>query len=659
MSGIAGIIHFDGKPVEPELIGKMTSAMAHCGPEGTGTWNERYAGLGHMLLATTPEALFERLPLRDDASGCVITADARLDNRKELLVSLGALSRFALIGDAEIILLAYLSWGKSCVERFLGDFAFAIWDPCGNMLFCARDHFGVKPFYYHHTPGRFIAFASEPGAILGLPQAPYRINEGRIADFLISQLEGIDKTSTFFEEVYRLPPAHMLIVTPGAMHQHCYWTLEPGPELCLSSNEAYAEAFLDVFTEAVRCRLRGVGPVGSMLSGGMDSGSIVAMARDLLARAGQGPLPTFSAISPDDEGCVETRTIRVALTMGGLAPHIVNHGQLDKLMPDLEYLTWNLAEPFDSHMTLVRAIYLAAHRQGINVLLDGIDGDNVLSEGSYLARLLLRGSWLTAYREAAGQYRFWGDVCPTWRELLHGARTAFVPEPLRQLRRRLRSRYNKSWLEENIRASIIRPAFARRVALSERLGTLEEHWLGGLPRNLPQESARTIDSPYLTAGVERYHRVAAAIGVEPRHPFLDRRVVAFCVALPGEQKLNQGWPKAILRRAMAGRLPDAVRWRRGKEHLGWAFTSALMGKTQARIRGTVEANWDLIRPYVDVDNVRRACAIYFDNGGLAQAEKVYEAAHLIAWLRLHAERFKGTPDFATTREPDDSGNRKQ
>ena len=641
MSGIAGIYHQDGALVAAEDLRRMTSLLARRGPEGIGVWHGESSGLVHTLLATTPELLFERQPLEDTASGCIITADVRLDNREELLGGLDISERSASVGDAGVILAAYLAWGEVCVERLLGDFAFAIWDGRERKLLCARDPFGMRPFYYHHTPGCFFAFASEPRAIFTLPRTPYRINEGRIADFLVNQLEGVDKTSTFFEAVYRLPPAHTLIVTPEGMRRRRYWTLEPRAELRLPSNEAYAEAFLDVFTEAVSCRLRGAGPVGSMLSGGMDSGSVVAVAREILAQTGQGPLPTFSAVGPDPEDCVETRTIHAALTMNGIDPHLVSYDRLDTLLPELEELTWNLEEPFDNHMTLPRAIYLAARRRGLRVLLDGVAGDVVLGEGGHLARLLRRGHWLTAYHEAVGQNRFWGGHYPAWRELYHGARTAFTPQLLRNLWRRLRQLNSRRSVKANIRTSLINQEFAHRVRLADRLRELQEHGPMGL-LSYGQERTLAIDHPYLTVGRERYGRVAAAVGVEPRDPFLDRRVVAFCLMLPGEQKLGSGWPKIILRRAMAERLPDAVRWRLGKEHLGWTFTTALMNRMRPRIHGQIEANWELVKPYVDMDRVRKVCAAYFDRGDLAQTDKVYEIAHLAVWLRRHAVRPQAT-----------------
>ncbi|TVQ95021.1 MAG: asparagine synthetase B [Chromatiaceae bacterium] len=639
MSGIFGLFNQDGAPMSDGELGNMAALLERRGPDRTGRWRDGAIGLGHTLLTTTPEAVFEHLPLKHAETGCVVTADVRLDNRAELLAALDIEARAPSIGDAEIILTAYLAWGEGCVERLLGDFAFAIWDPRRRTLFCARDHFGMRPLYYHHTPGRFLAFASEPKAILVLPQTPYRINEGRIADFLVTQLEGIDKTSTFFEEVYRLPPAHSVTVTPEQMQVRRYWRLEPGEELRLPSNEAYAEAFLEVFTEAVRCRLRSQGPVGSMLSGGMDSGSVVAVAKDLLADQGRGPLPTFSALGPDPETCVETRTIHAALTMDGLDPHLIRHDRLDELLPELEDLTWNLDEPFDNHMTLPRAVYLAAHRAGIKVLLDGVAGDIVLGEGSHIARLIRRGRWRTAYREAVGQQRFWGNGYPAWRELYRGVRSAVAVPPIREVYRRLLGPAQlRRHLLRNARDSQIHPDFASRVRLSERLGRLHAHGSDTAAVSYEVERARSIDHPYLTVGRERYDRVASAVAVEPRDPFLDRRVVEFCLSLPGEQKLADGWPKIVLRRAMTGRLPDPVRWRTGKEHLGWVFTSGLMAKMEERLRALLATYQILTLPYLSLDEVCPAWCAQLERPDTGQWQNLYDVAQLAAWLGWHARR---------------------
>lgn len=638
MSGISGLYFLDGRPAEKGELAAMMEPLRRRGPDGVGMWTGGAVGLGHTALNTTPEALLESQPVSMEEGRLVITADARIDNRPELIGQLGLeATEASILGDSEFILRAYQLWGIRCPERLLGDFAFAIWDAGERRVFCARDHFGIRPFNYHHAPGRLFAWASEVRAVLTLDHVPHRINEGRIADFLITQLEGVDKTSTFFEEVYRLPPAHRLIVTPDGIRIERYWELKAGPELNLESDDAYDEAFLDVFSEAIQCRLRGADTVGSMLSGGMDSGSIVAVARELRSQAGEGPLPTFSAVGPDPETCVETRTIHAALTMGGLAPHLVNHACLDELLPELEELTWSLEEPFDGHMTLNRAVYLDAHRHRIKAILDGIDGDNVLSEGAHIARLLRRGRWLTAYRDAVGQERFWGAAYPAWRELTRSVGSAFAPKSVMRLYRMVRRIGSGTTAQRNIESSVISPDFARRVGLADRLETLAAHSKHGGPLvTLGQERVRSLDHPYLTVGVERYNRIASAVGIEPRHPFLDTRVVSFCVALPGEQKITDGWPKAILRRAMAGRLPDAVRWRRGKEHLGWDFTAAMMGAMGRRMQVAFDESIELLSSCVDVRKLHEMSRSCFDDGDSVHSETVFETALLGTWLGRQA-----------------------
>ena len=647
MSGILALHHLDSRQVDPTDVQDMASLLQRRGPDGTGLWHEGPVGLGHTLLATTPELAFERQPVVDHASGCAITADVRLDNRDELLATLRLADGTDSIGDAGLILAAYLKWGDACAERLLGDFAFALWDPRARRLFCARDHMGMRPFYYHHTPGKLLAVASEPRAILVLERVPYRINEGRIADYLVNELEGIDKTSTFFEEVFRLPPAHTLVATDQGVSIRRYWTLEPGDELHLPSHEAYAEAFLEVFTEAVRCRLRSVGPVGAMLSGGMDSGSVVAVGRNLLAAEGHGPLRTYSAVGPDPATCVETRTIHAALTMDGLAPTLVRHDRLEELMPELDLLTWSLDEPFDDHMTLVRAVYLAAHRDGLKVVLDGVAGDTVLADGGYLMRLIRAGRWIKAYREAQGQNRFYGGAYPAWREFVRNARSALTPNKVRlALRRHTQHFRMRLRVTRRVRESHIRPSFADQVDLAARLRRLGSHALPNPHARIGVVRANVIDHPYLLVGRERYDRVGSAVGIEPRDPFMDRRVIGLCLRLPGHQAMRDGWPKAILRHAMSALLPPEVVWRAGKQHLGWAFTAALERAPETRCRQNPPRDADDARAYVARDRVAAV-----DGGSSAVVgvtrsdDRHWEIAHLAAWVRAFRDRPQpvGTP----------------
>jgi asparagine synthase (glutamine-hydrolysing) len=368
MSGICGLFNIDGAPVAGSDLRSMTAMLEQRGPERTGKWRDGQIGLGHTLLATTPELLFEEQPFAHKETGCVMTADVRLDNRIELSEALVLRKPLESTGDAEIILLAYLAWGEDCVNRLLGDFAFAIWDPRHQALFCARDHFGMRALYYHHAPGQRFVFASDARAILVVPQVPYRINEGRVADFLVPELEWYDYTSTFFEEVYRLPPGHRAIVTSSGINVTEYWRAQPGPELGQMSDDDYREGFVEVFSKAIGARLRAPeGKVGSMLSGGMDSGSIAAIATDVLANSGSGPLRTFSgtrkrgtnAIGEFD--CTETRAIHAALSMLPVSPTLVHP---DASSDTFEPLSSGFEEPFDGVFTILKAIFLAAHDQG-------------------------------------------------------------------------------------------------------------------------------------------------------------------------------------------------------------------------------------------------------------------------------------------------------
>jgi asparagine synthase (glutamine-hydrolysing) len=575
MSGIFGFVHLDGAPAERSDLERMARLMERRGPDGTGLWLDGSVALGHTLLATTPESLNETLPLRHSETGCVITADVRLDNRPELLAALGESRRLAEAGDGTLLLEAYLRWGDTCVDHLLGDFAFAIWDPRHHRLFAARDHMGMRQLIHHHQEGRFFAFATEPRAVLQVEGVPRQLNEVRIGDYL-ADMETADATSTFFEEVYRLPPAHVLKADGRGLEIRRYWTLVPGPPLELPSDEAYAEAFLEVFTEAVRCRLRAPqGKLGSMLSGGMDSGSVVAVASQLLAEAGRGPLPTFSAVGPDPESCIETRSIRASMTMPGLASEVVDYSDLGPWKDDLLRLVRELDEPFDAHMTLPRAIYLAAHRAGLKVMLDGVAGDVTLGDGTQIARLLRAGRWIQAARDASGEQRFWGPLRPAWRTLAQAARTAFVPQWLRRVRYWAvrRYRYPADWPDD----FMIAEAFARRMDLAGRRMRLLQTPARRSPSHA-EERARSITGNALLVGRERYDRIAAALAIESRDPFMDLRLVAFCLRLPGAQLQRDGWPKIIVRRAMAGRLPDLVRWRPGKEHLGWTFTRTLFNQ---------------------------------------------------------------------------------
>jgi asparagine synthase (glutamine-hydrolysing) len=628
MSGICGQFNLDDAPVAEADLRAMSCILEKRGPEGTSRWHDGPVGLGYTLLATTPELQFERQPLTHPETGCVITADLRLDNRNELIAALGLRERRDPIGDAELILLTYLEWGEKCLDRLLGDFALAIWDPRHQKLFCARDHFGLRPLYYHHTPGKHFLFASDARAILVLPQVPYKINEGRVADFLLPELEWIDYTSTFFDDVYRLPPGHQVTVTPAGIDIAEYCKPQPRPELGPMSDEDYEQGFLEVFTAAVEARLRAPsGTVGSMLSGGMDSGSVVAVAKEILRTADDRPLHTYSAARGRHDDCAESRAIYAAISMPSVSPTLV-------LLDEMEDLPASLAssdeEPFDGEFAILKAIYRAARQHGQSVILDGAGGDVVLGHGSYITKLMRQGQLRLAMSEIIGESRFWeGLSIPS--ETLRYSTAAFVPDAVKKMLKPLRERHRVSaYLKE----SLVSRQFANGVRISERFETLRQTYSGSLSSSFETERSNSI-RPNMTAGRERYARIAAANAIEARDPFLDKRVVDYCTRLPGRVLVKNGWPKMILRNVMADRLPDEVRWARGKPHLGYLFNVRATQHAYERGELSLSGLQSDLQGYADPAALADAWQ-EFRSG--AAADRIHSARILAKWLRKSANR---------------------
>ncbi|MEO5578208.1 MAG: asparagine synthase-related protein [Sphingomicrobium sp.] len=498
-----------------------------------------------------------------------MTADVRLDNRDELIATLDLGGETRTIGDGELILRAYVEWGEDCPKHLLGDFAFAIWDPREERLFCARDHMGMRQFNYCFVPGRAFVFATEDKAVLVSNTVPKTLNEGRIAD-LIADLEGYDFTSTFFEDIHRLTPAHCLTIDTEGFNIRRYWRFPAPPPLLLASDEAYAAAFMTIFTEAVRCRLRHSGGIGSMLSGGLDSSSITAVAAGILSARGEEPLKTFSAVGDDPTTCPETQAIQAALAIEGIKPILVApadyHSMADELIGELE----RESNPFEVHGTMLRGLYRTARRNRVNIVLDGAASDVILNAGNRIADCLARGRFYQVYREISGGIRFWKPGSPIRfgaKELLSAAWVAFVPKRIRAVRRT--RQMLRPWPGMS-------PELARRVRFSERRRDADRH-----VRIVADEAVRRaqpVFHPNLVSGRERLDQMAASFGVESRDPFMDIRLIRFCLSLPPSQLEADGWPKLILRRAIERMVPAAIAWRSGKEHLGWGTTAKLLDR---------------------------------------------------------------------------------
>lgn len=281
MSGIFGIINGDTQPVDLILLRQITDLMAPQGPDAQEIWSDGHVGFGHALLRTTWDSVKERQPHSLNQK-VWITGDIRLDRRSELIERLRG-SGCNLENDAtdvDLVLHAYQIWGESCLEKFSGDFAFAIWDSLQQRLFCARDQFGIVPFYYA-PKGNGLIFSNHLNCVRVHPQVSDKLNEDAIADFLLFSMN-MDLATTNFADIQKLPPAHTLIWSEGEVRVRRYWQLPQEVEyLRYKHPEEYVEQFQELFERSVADRLR-TDSAATHLSGGMDSTSIAATAYKLM-----------------------------------------------------------------------------------------------------------------------------------------------------------------------------------------------------------------------------------------------------------------------------------------------------------------------------------------------------------------------------------------
>jgi asparagine synthase (glutamine-hydrolysing) len=636
----------------------MLDTLTHRGRDGCGLWRQGSLALGHQMLWTTPESLDERLPYVDEESGLVITADARVDNRDELAALLGISRRAAELPDSHLILHAYERWGANCLERVIGDFAFAIWDPRAQRLFCARDRLGAKHFYYYDRPGSVLAFASEIKALLALPFVPRELDEFAVAYHLLPIYH--DKAATFYRDVLRLPASECMTVSRERLVFSPSWEPDLGRELKLRSDGEYAEAFRERFAEAVRCRLRSHRPVGSMLSGGLDSSAITGVAGRILTGSGRGPLKTFSAVWPDiartHRPIDERRFMDAVIAHGDYEPHDV---RLDRVSPLSEWETiyWHQDHTLSApNMYMDWAIFKAAHDSGVGVLLGGTDGDTVVSYGYQDFEILARrGRWLKLLREAWSLSRTMPGPAHSLGRLVweHGFREA-IPESIWRVWRRVRGRPADPLLESPLPAYAKRrplsPEFVARIGLEERVASLSRDAFppGISPREMHW---RDISSGSWSYILESFEKAAAAHEVEVRYPFFDRRLIEFCLALPPGQRVNAGYTRSILRRAMHGIVPPEVQWRVDKGSLAAGVCLNLLEYERATLEDAVSSESEAIGRYLDLAALRASHARYIANPIAREREAFALMLAVTLGLWLRAAGFGAASGGSPTRPP--------
>ncbi|HVZ41092.1 MAG TPA: asparagine synthase-related protein [Candidatus Kapabacteria bacterium] len=614
MSGIVALLHTDGRHVPMRELHAMAAAIMHRGRNGCEELAHGTAGLACCLTHAEPEGADTPLP-RSPATGRIVAADVRLDRRTELCENLGCRHEMGGLTDGELVLRAYERWGERCVHYLQGDFAFVLWDPERDGFFCARDRVGVKPFYYHHGSGLFAA-ASEIRALLVHPAVTAQPDDLWIGDYLAGLFTETD--ATFYSDIRRLMPAHTMRVDASGLQIERYARFDPEREVRCASDADYAEAFAERFTRAVGDRMRSALPVGAALSGGLDSSSVACVARSVRQAEGGEPLATFSAIFTDVPQSDESRYIDAVIRSGGFAPNFVRGDLGDPLAPVLlDALDYPFFAP---NLFLHAELFAAAHNAGIGVWLDGLDGDTTVSHGT--ARLA----------ELAASLRIaelWHESGALADRLGHGSRARTlrraVINPL--LRAPLSRGLARIGRRSPLNDAAIDRAFAAGIRLEERYRAVAEL---PAPRTLREDHYRRLTWGMHSFVLELLDQLAAHSGIEPRYPFYDWELMNFCLALPPEQKLQDGWGRIVLRRAMQGVLPHEVQWRTGKGNPGANFIRALRMRQGERFDAMVKHPGELGR-YMNVPRLGEMLT-RFIAGGASDQETMTLWRALTLWI---------------------------
>jgi len=613
MCGIVGVVAEPGRVSRHRLI-EMRDSISHRGPDDAGIWQSARgnAMLGSRRLSILDLSPSGHQPMEDEASGLVLAFNGEIYNYVELAEELAVAGcRFRSRSDTEVLLKSYEKWGEQCLQRLNGMFAFAIWDESRQELFAARDRFGEKPFYFYlHENNDLFAFGSEIKALVAGRFFIPRPDRGAVYDFVASH--SLDAGSrTMFENVVALPMACSLRFSwrDRRLKISRYWDLDGELDIRFSDGRQYAERFLELLSDSVRLRLRSDVPVGSSLSGGLDSSTIVSLVANESPQEGQ---QTFSARFEDelfDEGPhIQRITARTGVRNYSTYPNPQN------LPEEMESLTWQQDAPFNSSSIYAQwCVMRLAHDSGVTVLLDGQGGDEVLAGyhsyfSAHFMNLLKRFRFLKA---AAGLRRY---------SNAHGNRqlpliiSGLLPAGLRSSA--------KGWL----RPLAIRKDFGRNFGHAPVATRKKFH------HPLHQSLYETLTQSSLPQLLRYADRNSMAFSVEVRLPFLDHRLVEYLLAIPAEQKIDGVTTKAVLREAMSGILPEEIRTR--KDKLGFAPPESewLRGPLREWVEDMFSSVQFRQREWVDVSALDRVWS-RFKDGETALHGVLWRWLSLETWMR--------------------------
>lgn len=494
--------------------------------------------MAHSLLRTTQEAIGENQPA-SFAGRYWVVADVRLDCRVELLDELQRAGQKVptKASDSILIVHAYAAWDTACVDHLRGDFSFALWDAVQKQLFCARDHFGIKPFYYAHL-GELFLFSNTLNCVRMHPSVSNELNDAAIGDFLLFGLN-YDNATTSFRDIQRLPPAHTLTFSRRGLQARRYWAPPTNGRIRYVKPESYVENFQSILEAAVADRL-GTDRVGILLSGGLDSSSVAAVVRNVSGKDSQataitGYTHTYESLIPDREGDFAREVgdfLRIPVKFMAM-----DEAQLFDRWDD-PGLHW--PEPLDNPFLAVLGDCYRDISADCRVLFSGEGSDNLMDfqMWPYVRDLRRRGEWGQLLTDVANY--LWVRPFP-WRGIRARTLCLIGKDPDRLV--------YPAWLTAE---------FSRRANLQERWREQVELPKSWKAHPIHPRGHGSLALPQWTHLFEQEDPGATGYPVETRYPFLDLRMVNFLLAIP---PFPWFFRKTLLREAMTGRLPERVRTR--------------------------------------------------------------------------------------------------
>lgn len=539
MCGIAGIINFKQRAIPEQKIRSMMTAMRHRGPNDEGLFIEKSVGLGFVRLSILDLSPAGHQPMFSADSRYVMIYNGEIYNYIELRAQLEKKSyRFKSNTDTEVLLTAYMEWGEKCLDYLNGMWAFVIYDTLTKDVFCSRDRYGIKPFYYYVDDEQLV-FASEMSPLLKVIDHKIRPNDQMVFDYLA--FNRTDHTNdTFFSKVKRLPHGHVLKIHDNKYHISRWYDLREKSIVGYSNSEEFRADFAD----AVNLRLRSDVPLGVCLSGGLDSSSIVSV---LLKDYGLTELNTFSAVyGKGDEGD-ESEFIR--LYANELKNMHYTTPTWKTLFDDKENFVRAHNEPIPSTSPYSQFKVFELAAQHVVVTLDGQGADEQLAGyhyfyGFYYKELLLRFRLIKLLSELSSYVKHQRSLfaIKSWLYFL-------LPEFLKAGARLAgRNFISADFFQAHHSTNQVTKTIYNSNSLND---ALYDHFEFKLEHLLKWED-----------------RNSMWFSIESRVPFLDYRLVEKTLASPADAKIKNSWTKSILRNAMNGTLPEAIRLRKDKVGFG-------------------------------------------------------------------------------------------